>query len=340
MTAQSGSTERLSEEEIRPKKLMTEQQRRFANDVARLLRRAKEFVHVPCPACGSIESAPQWTKYELSYVGCAGCGTIYINPRPPPEVLEEYYRKSENYAYWNEVIFPASEDARREKLFAPRAQRLVEICKRHGVVGGSVLEVGSGFGTFGQELKRLGYFTRFTAVEPTPDLAATCRKRGHEVIEAPIEQVNLSDASVDLVCSFEVIEHLFSPRSFLEKCAKLLKPGGMLVLSCPSAAGFDIQTLREKSSAVDVEHLNYFTPASLSRLLKSHGFETLEVLTPGKLDAELVRTQVLAGEVSLEGQPFLKTVLVDRWDEVGGPFQDFLAQNRLSSHLWIVAKRH
>lgn len=330
---------RLTENEIRPQQFKEEQARRFRNDIARMLRRRAEFVEVPCPACGARKSTLAWKKYDLDYVTCDECQTVFINPRPSPAVLEDWYKNSENYAYWNDVIFPASEDARREKLFRPRAQRLVEMCRRHGVSGGTVLEVGAGFGTFGQEVTRLGFFSRFIAVEPTPDLAATCRKRGLEVIESPVEHVSLPDGSVDVVASFEVIEHLFSPRDFLKQCSRLLRPGGILLVSCPSIEGFDVMVLREQSMAVDVEHLNYFHPASLSRLFNSCGFSTLEVQTPGKLDAELVRNAVLAGERSLDDDPFLKHVLIERWETLGGPFQDFLADHNLSSHLWLVGQK-
>ena len=152
----STTTTRLSENEIRPQELMSEQQRRFANDIDRLHEHLGRFVKVACPACGGKDSHFEWEKYKLSYVSCANCRTIYINPRPPPDVLEHYYRNSENYAYWNDVIFPASEDVRREKLFKPRAERLIDICRRHGGEGGTLLEVGAGFGTFGHCPGRCG----------------------------------------------------------------------------------------------------------------------------------------------------------------------------------------
>ncbi|MCU0701921.1 MAG: class I SAM-dependent methyltransferase [Myxococcaceae bacterium] len=253
-------------------------------------------------------------------------------------MLEYYYKNSENYAYWNDVIFPASEDARREKLFKPRADRLIDICRRHGNEAGTLLEIGAGFGTFGQEVTRLGFFKRFIAVEPTPHLAATCRKRGLEVLEAPIEKVALPEASIDVIASFEVIEHLFDPSAILQKAAALLRPRGLMVVSVPSCTGFDVQLLREKSSSVDVEHLNYFSPESLGHLFGRSGFDTVEVQTPGKLDAELVRNKILAGEFEAP-DAFLKTVLIERWHELGGPFQDFLAANQLSSHLWLVARK-
>jgi hypothetical protein len=50
--------------------------------------------------------------------------------------------------------------------------------------------------------------------------------------------------------------------------------------------------LQKLSATVDVEHLNYFHPESPSLLVRSCGFEVLEVQTPDKPDAELVRKKV------------------------------------------------
>lgn len=328
----------LRETEIRPDHLMEEQARRYAEDVRRLLERRAEFVSVPCPACRADQAAFAFEKTGLTYVTCRRCQTMYVNPRPSPALLEHYYRTSENYAYWNRYIFPASEEARREKIFRPRAERIVEICRRHGVAGDYLLEVGPGFGTFCEEAKRTGYFKRVVAVEPVPDLAETCRKRGIEVLEKKVEQARLSEPC-DVVASFEVIEHLFSPREFLEGCASCLRPGGLLVVTCPNVKGFDIMVLQGRSSAVDAEHLNYFHPVSLSLLAADCGFQTLEVLTPGRLDAELVRKKALAGEIDLSSDPFLRRVLIDDWEALGGAFQQFLADYGLSSHLWLVARK-
>ena len=107
--------------------------------------------------------------------------------------------------------------------------------------------------------------------------------------------------------------------------ARLLKPGGIFIATCPNVQGFDIVVLGELSATVDVEHLNYFHPESLSLLVRSCGFDVLEVQTPGKLDAELVRKKVLAGEFDLGDQRFLKQILIDKWEHVGEAFQEFLA---------------
>lgn len=332
-------TARLTEEQIRPEALRAEQQRRFASDVQRLVEGIGSFVPVDCPACGEHGRRPAFDKMGIDYVICEYCGTMYVSPRPTPEQLAEYYRTSENYRFWAEHVFPASETARLERIVRPRLGRLLSVCDSLGVGRGRLVEVGPGFGTFCQEAARSGAFTHVVAVEPTPSLASACKERGVEVVESRIEDVDIAQLGVpDVVVAFEVIEHLFDPGAFIDSCRRLLPADGLLVLSCPSAAGFDVQVLGAASDTVDAEHLNYFTPRSLPLLLDAHGFEVLDVQTPGELDAELVRNKAAEGAVSLAEQPFLEQVLIDEWDRLGGPFQTFLASHLLSSHLWVAAR--
>lgn len=332
-------TTKLTEQEIRPFHLMAKQRIAVLTDVGRILSRYDEFVYVPCPACSADDSSPKFDKNSISYVNCRQCQTLYVNPRPSPNVLEWFYRGSPNYAYWNNIVFPASEAARLQKIFIPRVDQLLALCRKYSVETNAIMEVGAGFGTFCAEVKGRNLFSRVVAVEPTPDLANTCKKRGLEVLEQPIEQIELDNSSLfNVVASFEVIEHLFSPIDFVRHMTKLLIPGGLLILTCPNVLGFDIETLGAASNTVDHEHLNYFNPRSLGRLLAECGLEVLESFTPGKLDAELVRNKILLGELDVSKQPFLKKVLIDCWDELGPSFQEFLVQHGLSSSLWIVAR--
>ncbi len=330
----------LSENDIRPDVLLEGQRVAVEKDVNFLVSRISAFVPVSCPACDGMEAVPRFKKNQISYVTCTRCQTFFVNPRPPQVVLEEFYSSSANYAYWNKYIFPTTEAARREKIFIPRVDRVLELCARHGVSSGSLLEVGSGFGTFCEELMSRKVFEKVVAIEPTPDLAETCRRRGIEVIESPIEKVSLNNQHLfDVIVSFEVIEHLFSPKDFIAECKRLLKSGGLLIITCPNGNGFDVEVLGAASDTVDHEHLNYFNPRSMKILLEREGFEMIESMTPGKLDAELVRKKVLAGVFSLDEQPFLKRVLMSEWEALGAPFQSFITENHLSSNMLVAARK-
>lgn len=331
--------ERLSESELCPDPLLQGQEEAFARDIERLKARRNEFVSVSCPACGESKATDAFEKFTFTYRRCTQCSTIYMSPRPSPDVMGDYYASSENYEYWATHIFPASEASRREKIHKPWLQRVVDFCTAFGVTRGTLLEVGAGFGTFAAVATESGAFSRVVAVEPTPELAQACRDRGVDVIESRIEDITDEVADVDVVVSFEVFEHLFDPAELLRQCARLLRPGGMLVLSCPNGEGFDIAMLGAESLAVDPEHVNLFNPGSLGRLLNANGFDTLDVTTPGRLDAEFVRTAVLEERFDVAGDPFLRRVLVEEWDTLGWPFQQFLAEHGLSAHMWAAARK-
>ena len=326
----------LRVEDIRPRALMERKRGALEADKQFLRDRRERFVQAPCVACAGDALEPAWEKEGFAYARCPACATVQMNPRPAQDVLHEFYAASQNYAFWNEHIFPASEDARRERIFRPRVERMLDLLAAHGVAGGTLLEVGAGFGTFCELVRDSDAFERVIALEPSPGLAETIASRGLEVVAAPFEHHGLDAASVDVVAAFEVIEHLFSPAGFARTAARLLRPGGLAIVSCPNIHGFDTLTLGRDANAVDHEHLNYFTPRSLALLLERHGFTVEEVLTPGRLDVELVRTAIADG--TFDPPPVLRHLLVDRGGELAEPLQDFLAAHGLSSHLWVVAR--
>lgn len=323
----------LTVQEIRPSELLEGQKEAFALDVNWLNSRKERFVRVLCPACGRNSENIVFHKYGVSYCECENCHTVYMHPRPPYGLLKEYYQRSENNKYWRDHIFPATENSRRDKIFKPRVGKIQEVIR--GITPKLLVDVGAGFGTFCQLVQEAGIFERVIAVEPTPVLANTCRFREIETIEKTIEETTLKEVSV--FTAFELIEHLFEPFTFLTRCTRQLVPGGRIVLTCPNVAGFETSLLWDKSSVFDIEHLNLFTKTSIALLLKRSGFDVKEVITPGKLDAELVRKAIL--DNTYEPGRFLKHILIDDWERLGDRLQYSLSANCLSSHMMVVGEK-
>ena len=208
MTDDDGTSQFL-ESSIRPDELMEGQLQRTLNDAELLLKHENEFVQIACPACGSTRRGKAFVKFGLRHALCDECGTTYVSPRPRPEHLAEYYEKSEDWAYWSTHVFPASETARRDKVFIPRVRRLIDMCGRFGLRTGTIAEVGAGFGIFCDEIRKSGMFNRVIAIEPNPSLARNCRERGVETLEQPFDQVDIENGSLDVLAGYEAIEHLF-----------------------------------------------------------------------------------------------------------------------------------
>jgi 2-polyprenyl-3-methyl-5-hydroxy-6-metoxy-1,4-benzoquinol methylase len=329
----------FTEDDIRPHRFDEGKAAALQQDLAWLAERASTFIVVACPGCGSNDREPAFEKFGFSFARCKRCRTAYMNPRATAVTLGEFYASSALYDFWNEHIFPASREVRRVKIFRPRAERIVSLCAGLEVPTGVLVEVGAANGIFCEEVIRTGAFRRVVAIEPGRSLAISCRALGIETIESSVEAVGNLDGTANVVVSFETIEHLFSPKDFILKCHKLLVENGLLVLSCPNYEGFDIQMLGVDSDSLDAEHINLFNPQALSSLVERCGFHVTECATPGELDAEIVHRKVTDGRLDLSGQSFLKTVLIERWGELGTRFQEFLKASSLSSHLWLVAQR-
>jgi len=237
-------------------------------------------------------------------------------------------------------MFPASEEARFEKIMLPRAKRIVQLCREHQISLGKILDLGAGYGTFCRAMQMVVCELAIHALEPVPALATACRKSGFTVHESTVAQQEFPESYFDVITAWEVIEHVFSPRDFLKKCHSWLASGGLLCLSCPNALGFDVLILGAASGVVEHEHLTYVNPVSITMLLEEVGFSVLEVTTPGRLDAELVRKAVLTNRIDLrKHQPFLNRVLVTDWDQLGDSFQAWLAEAGLSSHMQVICRK-
>ena len=326
--------ETFNRADIRPDWLMDRHQAAFARDLARLAKQKHGFVVVPCPACGSAKSQRAFVSMEFPFVTCLSCETLYMSPRPSPAAIAEYYATSENVKFWAEHIYPTTTQRRRDGILAPRLRRLQNYYEHNNARRDLIVEVGLGFGSFSQMALDARLFDKAMTLGPGPELAGACNSMFERSIQDK-DGIPMADA----VVSFDLLERVFQPEALLTAISRILSPGGLLALSCTNALGFDILTLGATSPAIDGEHLNLFNPNSLTTLLGRCGFEVAEIETPGNLDVDIVRDAALKGELDLTGQRLLKQILIDDWERCGRPFQDFLSQNRLSSHMWCVARR-
>ena len=134
--------------EIRPNKHKLIQTSLLLQDINELFQR--EFNETSsCPACDSSDRKKKFKKYDLSFVQCLNCQTIYMNPRPSKESMDIYYSTSRNYDYWAENIFPNSSKARTKMICEPSLKRIKYLLGNYlNFNNCDALEIGPGFGLF------------------------------------------------------------------------------------------------------------------------------------------------------------------------------------------------
>jgi SAM-dependent methyltransferase len=104
-------------------------------------------------------------------------------------------------------------------------------------------------------------------VDISPPALAKLRKRGAQVIQSEVTALPFADASFDLVCAFDIVEHVEDDNAALSELARVIREGGALILSTPLYAAswtpFDDF----------VGHKRRYEPAELLAQLARHGLE-------------------------------------------------------------------
>ncbi|ABJ75762.1 methyltransferase domain-containing protein [Leptospira borgpetersenii] len=320
----------MKENEIRPKDLLLKYLNLVESD-SKKLDKAK-FLEIPCPACKSESYTKHIYKNEYNYVLCNECGSLFCNPRPSEEILEEFYRAAESSQFWLDVFFPTVAESRREKLFRPKAERIFKYFKEKKFHPAKICDVGSGYGIFLEEMLHFFTGSEVFGVEPSLEMVEISRNKGINTLNATAENSTEWSNQFDLVISSEVIEHVFSASKFINSIFNLVKPGGYCLLTGLGYEGFDILTLQEKSNSVfPPHHLNFMSVCGFEIAFKNAGFSETEILTPGELDVDIVLNSGYETE-------FIR-VLRNRGADAISEFQSFLKKYQLSSHIWVFAKK-
>ena len=327
----------MKEQEIRKRDVLNRYLELVKNDADSIFRDRSSFQLTPCPACGSSSYDLRFHKSDFQYVQCVECETLFVNPRPTYENLMQIYTDSPSTKFWVEEFFLPMAEARREKIFKPRAQYITEKFTRlrTGVIG----DIGAGFGIFPEELKKIWPDANMFAIEPSVDMANICRSKGLVVIESTMEDVDPQSHTFDLLTAFELFEHLHDPSIFARKVSSLLKAGGYLYLTTLNGLGFDIQLLWERSKSVTPpHHLNFFNPRSIRLLLERMGFTLIEVSTPGQLDWDIIEGGYR--QEALDPGRFFRTVSKHGSVHAKKDLQAWIASHNFSSHMRVIAQKN
>lgn len=232
-----------------------------------------------CKICGSknykIEykgkirdgSFGNYTKDDVEIYKCCSCGAMYHENMRSSEFYEssEYRQKmGENTGDYEvlhdrdvlEKLNYTGTDVFRDKIVADI-----------GCGGGSFLDFVSGVAS------------QIIGIEPTEAFRKKLQAKGYHAYAYTEEAFKDYRNKVDIITSFDVIEHVENPRIFMEECYKLCKIGGKIVIGTPTEQPIMRMALGKEydSFLFSTQHLWVLNKESLEQAAKLAGFKNIEI---------------------------------------------------------------
>jgi SAM-dependent methyltransferase len=146
----------------------------------------------------------------------------------------------------------------------------------HWAPQGRLLDVGCGSGMWLLLVAQMGW--RVEGVDFDEQSVNLARQQGLSVHLGSLEQQNFPSESFDALALSHVIEHVPDPVRTLTECARILKPGGQLVLYTPNASSLGHRLFKQHWRGLEPpRHLHLFGPASMRTLMGRAGFSHVSI---------------------------------------------------------------
>lgn len=217
-----------------------------------------------CPACGEVAD----NLVESRIANCASCSHRWQPTTDGQQRTLEKAIYSRGYAgYLPDATLAQSFDDLIENWLS-------------GLVPSNsvILDVGCGAGAFLEAANRAGYGAR--GIDVSSDAAQLCRERGLDAFSGDFLTWG-TEGEFSVITMWDVIEHLREPASFLDRVANLLPVDGIFFAKVPTYGSLSVNLsdhlprLRQIMLGAP-DHVQYFTPHSLRRLMDRSGLKVLQ----------------------------------------------------------------
>jgi len=267
---------------------------------------------VPCEICGNRQHDFRFEKDGYPFLRCRSCGHWFVPWTDTDQKLFETYEQN----FFSEGAYA---DYQRDKPALQRNfRRLVERLRRIQPAG-RLFEVGCAYGFFLELAQRRweseGIDIHGEGIRHARNTLKVTAREGHFL------KVQLPEAHYDWVVMWDTIEHLRNPGDYLDRAARILKPGGRLALTTGDVGSW-MARLQGKRWRLyyPPHHLHYFSRATLGRLLRDRGLEPEVWTTVGvtrTLDGMLYR--LLADRKPERRRRFYEWLRQRGWTGTGFP---------------------
>jgi len=232
--------------------------------------RTTNDIAVPCNLCGSRDYKIVVSKKGFQVVACSDCGLWRQNPQLTDEEINKIYDQN-YYKGWGLDEDEVSIKGMKKATFRKRMAEVEKYIKP-----GRILDVGCATGFFLEVAKEKGWQPFGVEInEYSANLAK--EKFGTNIFKGLLEQIDNKDNFFDVITMYDFIEHQKNPKESLRIVNRMLKQDGFLFLTTPNTASLSSIIFRGNWPNFREEHLYYFSPATIERILQDNGFGVIQI---------------------------------------------------------------
>ena len=240
----------------------------------------------PCPLCGADNSAFLFGKNTYRYVRCRSCGLVFVNPMPSAAEIETIYADPLYFANRNEWAYGYNDYfGERDFYTALFDRRVRQLEQALGVTDGRgrrLLDVGCAAGFLLDVAAERGW--EVAGVELSRHAAAFANERiGNVVRNGTLEAARFDSDSFDAVVMLDIVEHVPDPVGLLREAARVLKPGGILLLSAPNVRSISARLAGRRWFHFKRDHVVLFSSPTLLQALEAGGLDCFRIQRNGKM---------------------------------------------------------
>ena len=229
-----------------------------------------------CPLCDG-DSVPAFEKDGHEIRDCASCDHRFTRPVAPAET---HVRSIYSDDYFTRGGAGYADYVAEEKLLRRRGHWYAKLLSKH-TKPGSILDVGAAAGFILQGFVDSGWTGN--GVEPNDTMASVARSRlGLEVWTGMMEHL-ADDLQFDAVSMIQVLPHFIEPRRAIQVVAKILRPGGLLLVETWNRKSWTARILGKSWHEYSPPSvLHWFSPQGVADLGNTFGLKEIARGRPAK----------------------------------------------------------
>ena len=219
-----------------------------------------------CRMCGADHKKVLFEKEGIPYYRCLECGFVFSCPGENANFtneLDDYEAAYLNYLTGSECD---------RKNYALLLRWMSKFCSLEGE---RILDVGAGSGKFVRFLREKK--NNAFGLEPATALYAKFLSKDPSFFCNYLEDFNEYSigGKVDILVSWDVIEHMERPAVFFQNASRVLRSGGILFLSTPDVGSFLPRILGKQWHHYNKYHLSYFSQKTIVALAAQNGLQEI-----------------------------------------------------------------